>query len=173
MNFNKPLDFKQSIFAIACVLLFILFIISPLWTHGEPDKNLFMLVWLIGFLFVAIGLFCNFSNYKNFNLPDNYSVLKKYYGKPLASIHPFFAQIGNLNLRNTKILSKIDIYNDFIIISFFNSALLVNKKTNLSVEDYGILGTTITIYNNARKLKLNLSVFQWNTLRKNLSWYYC
>ena len=166
MNFNKPLNIKESLFAIICVLLFISFAASPLWTHGEPDKNLFILLCFIGFLFVISNLFFDFSEDLAFNLPENYSELKQKYGKPIKTIHPVVLEIGKRNFRRSKMFFKMDIYANFIIISFFNNAILIDKKESLNITKYGLLGAVMTVYFKTSKLKLGLSVFQYNSIKK-------
>lgn len=174
MDFNKQLGFKESIFALAIVVLFVLFVVSPTYTGGEPDKNLFMILWFIGFIFVFTILSKIFIQNKNYYLPEYYKDLKIIHGKPLATIYPQLWKTDRHKWyeRRLRMLLKVEIYVDFIIISFFDRAVLIDKKENLKIEDNGILGTTITVCNNDKKFKLNLSVFQWNKMRKNLSWYY-
>lgn len=169
MNFNRKLNIKESIFAIIFVLLFISFVVSPLWTHGEPDKNLLILISLIGFLFVMSGLFFDFSEDLAFNLPENYSELKPKYGKPLKTIHPVISQMGRKCYDRMKLFCKIDIYTNFIIISYFNNAILIDKKEAISFNNYGILGTTMTVYYKTSKLELSLSMFQYNSIKKYLT----
>ena len=172
MDFNKPLNFKDSIFAIICILLFVLFVVSPAWTGGEPDKSLFILVWFIGAIFICYNLYKIFKKYVNLYLPERYSELKNEYGKPLKTIYPTLYRIKKEHdermfyLQRMRLLLKFDIYTDYIIISFFNKAVLVKKEEILSVEDSGILGTTILICKNNDTFKFNLSLFQWTLLKK-------
>lgn len=168
MNFNRKLNLKESIFAIIFVLLFISFVVSPIWTDGEPDKNLLILISLIGSLFVISGLFFDFSEDLDFNLPENYSELKQKYGKPLKTVRPFILAMGRKNYSRTKMFFKMDIYNNFIIISYFNNAILIDKKESISFNNYGILGTTMTVYYKTSKLELSLSMFQYNSIKKYL-----
>lgn len=166
MNFNKPLNIKEGIFAIFFVFLFVLFIVSPLWTHGEPDKNLLIVISLIGFLFVISRLFMDFLENIDFNLPENYSKIKKQYGKPLVTIHPSILQMGRKSYRRTKMVFKMDVYTNFIIISCLNSAILIDKRESIIIDEYGLLGATMTVFYKTSKLKLGMSVFQYNSIKK-------
>lgn len=168
LNFNRKLNLKESIFAIIFVFLFISFVVSPIWTYGEPDKNLLILISLIGFLFVISNLFFDFSEDLVFNLPENYSELKQKYGKPLKTIHPVTYTIGRKNFRRMKMFSNLDIYTNFIIISLFNGAILIDKKESISIDEYGFFGAVMTVYYKTSKLKFGLSVFQYNSIKKYL-----
>ena len=168
MNFNRKLNLKESIFAIIFVLLFISFVVSPIWTHSEPDKNLLILISLIGFLFVISNLFFAFSENLAFNLPENYSELKQKYGKPLKTIHPVMLEMGREFYYKSKTFFKMDIYNNFIIISYFNYAILIDKKESISFNNYGLFGAVMTVYYKTSKLKSGLSAFQYNSIKKYL-----
>ena len=168
LNFNRKLNLKESIFAIIFVLLFISFVVSPIWTHGEPDKNLLILISLIGFLFVISNLFFDFSEDLAFNLPENYSELKQKYGKPLKTIHPLMSKMGRKFYSRSKMFFKMDIYNNFIIISYFNYAILIDKKESIRFNNYGLFGAVMTVYYKTSNLELDLSVFQYTSIKKYL-----
>ena len=136
---NVKLSWYWTLFAFIYIGMFIYFIFSPIVGGGQPDFRVFLLLCIIGFIFVACCSMKTLENFINKNLPYKYQDIQTQYGNALLSLS---VNVRNLNGVYNKhpflsmlLKAKFELYGDFAVVRIVNRACIIKNIADIYLSE--------------------------------------